>query len=107
MLDHAITVRDVLYASGGMIALVVASALGVAAYAMWDEWIDLITHRYIRTGEIVHLYQGYEPKHRSSRVTVGWGKYAAVRVDDNPVEVIRRDCIHMDADGKWVYRYDD
>lgn len=87
MLDHAITVRDVLY-------------------AMWDEWIDLLTHRYIRTGEIVHLYQGYEPKHRSSRVTVGWGKYAAVRTDV-PYEVIRRDGIRRDADGKWVYRYDD
>lgn len=105
-LDHAITVRDVLYVSGGVVVLVVVASLAVAAYAMRDEWVGLITHRYIRSGEVVHLYQSYAPKLRLERVVVGWGKYAAVRIIDNSAEVIRRDCICRDVDGNWFYRYD-
>lgn len=62
--------------------------------------LDLLLHRYIRTGEAL-LLDGRE----TNPVTVeGWGKYAAVRVGDG---VIRRDGIRKDAGGRWLYRFDE
>lgn len=68
------------------------------------EILDLILHRYIRTGESVLLYwpdkEGFEE--RIVRVD-GWGAYAPVKIG---VGYIRRDCIRKEGPN-WVYHYED
>lgn len=67
--------------------------------------IDLAMHRYIRTGEIVHLYQGRDVYIGSDKVIVtGWGIYGAVAVGQG---YIRRDGIVKDGEGRWTYHFED
>lgn len=64
--------------------------------------LDLLLHRYIRTGDTVFLYSADGSMRGQYRVTVeGWGKYAAVRVG---IGAIRRDCIRWKG-GRWSYQY--
>lgn len=66
--------------------------------------LDLLMHRYIRTGEPLLIYRGdHQPICQSVKVE-GWGKYAAVLLN---VGAIRRDQIRKDALGNWFYRYSD
>jgi len=67
--------------------------------------VDLALHRYIRTGELVHLYKGEKTSLGLWRVTVkGWGIYAAVAVGQG---YVRRDQIVKDSGGTWTYRFEE
>jgi hypothetical protein len=103
MLDHAITVRDLLYVSGAAFVLLFV----VCAFTLRDfakELFDVAMHRYIWTGEALTMQDG-EARTICRHVKVeGWGAYAAVRLN---VGAIRRDCIHKDENGNWLYRYSD
>ena len=68
------------------------------------ELLDLLLHRYIRTGEALTLYSADCPGGAiCQHVKVqGFGKYAAVLLN---VGAIRRDGIKRDENGMWFYRY--
>ncbi len=67
--------------------------------------LDLLFHRYIRTGETVLTYHGDNPTPTRHVVRLeGAGKYACVRAG---ADGIRRDLITRDAAGNWFYRFDD
>ena len=69
--------------------------------------LDLLLHRYIRTGDMLTTYNRGNPKPAStySVVVQGFGRYAAVLPRGSQYGAIRRDGIKKDAAGKWVYRY--
>lgn len=68
------------------------------------EIIDLLLHRYIRSGESVLLYSPGKDGCDERVVKVeGWGKYAAVKIG---LGYIRRDCIRKKGPN-WVYHYED
>jgi hypothetical protein len=66
---------------------------------------DLLLHRYIRTGDRVHLYSGNgKPLGVATARVKGFGKYAAVYAGGG---VIRRDGIQRDiATGEWYYTFE-
>lgn len=70
--------------------------------------LDLLLHRYIRSGDMLTIYHGNSPTPSASyRVRVqGFGKYAAVFPTGCSSGAIRRDGIRKDANGNWRYRYD-
>lgn len=75
-----------------------------------SELIDLMCHRYIRSGEELLQYGPESPYPSRCLVTVeGFGAYAAVRLGyPHPGPgAIRRDCIQRDATGQWFYRWDE
>lgn len=106
MLDHAITIRDLLYLGSGALALLFIFLVFVLR-EFAKELLDVALHRYIWSGEALTTQYGDDPKTRAvcQHVRIqGLGKYAAVLLS---VGAIRRDGIRKDEDGNWFYRYMD
>lgn len=106
MLDHAITIRDLLYV-GALALTLLAGFLVFVLREFIKELFDVALHRYIWAGDTLITQDGDDPKTRKiySNVEIeGVGAYAAVRVG---IGAIRRDQIRKDADGNWLYRYRD
>lgn len=105
-MDHAITIRDLLYLGGvGLALLVVVCVFTLREFI--KELFDVALHRYIWAGEALTTQYGDDPKTRAvcQHVRIeGWGAYAAVLLG---VGAIRRDVIRKDENGNWFYRYGD
>ena len=69
--------------------------------------LDLLLHRYIRSGDMLYTYNRGSSEPASYKVRVdGFGKYAAVFPANGDYGAIRRDGITKNADGNWCYRFD-
>lgn len=107
-MDHAITIRDLLYLGGaGLAAVIVLCVISLPGLReLARELVDVALHRYIWAGEALTTQYGDDPKTRAvcQHVRIdGWGAYAAVLLN---VGAIRRDQIGKDENGNWFYRYD-
>lgn len=106
MLDHAITIRDLLYvAGGGLVLLLFVVTLLLREFI--KELYDVALHRFIWAGDTLTTQDGDDPSTRTVFQNVkveGVGAYAAVRVGRG---AIRRDGIRWKADDGWFYRYSD